>query len=91
MKTVKMPMSAKQMRRAISEANGEPVIVTDAGKPLVAMVPIEGADRETLSLSTNPRFLAILRRSLRDLDAGQVIAQDETRRQSGIPKQRRRR
>ncbi len=88
MKTLQMPRSGKQLREAIREAEGKAVILTEGGKPVVAMVPIEGADRETLSLSTNPKFLAILRRSLREFDAGHVIEQDEMRRRLGIPRKR---
>ncbi len=34
----------------------EPVIVTVNGKPVAALVAIENADLETVSLSTNPPF-----------------------------------
>ena len=36
--------------------NKEPVIVSRKGKPVAALVPIENADWETASLSTDPRL-----------------------------------
>ena len=41
----------------------EPVIVTRKGKPIAALVSIENADLETISLSTNRKFLALIERS----------------------------
>jgi len=39
----------------------EPVIVTEHGRPVAALMPIRNADRETVTLSTHPQFLAIFR------------------------------
>jgi antitoxin (DNA-binding transcriptional repressor) of toxin-antitoxin stability system len=41
----------------------EPVIITSNGKPIAALLPIENADLETVSLSTNPKFLELIERS----------------------------
>jgi antitoxin (DNA-binding transcriptional repressor) of toxin-antitoxin stability system len=41
----------------------EPVIVTEKGKPIAVLVRIENADDETVSLSNDPKFLAIIERS----------------------------
>jgi antitoxin (DNA-binding transcriptional repressor) of toxin-antitoxin stability system len=40
-----------------------PLIITVEGKPVAALVAIENADLETVSLSTNPAFLALMERS----------------------------
>ena len=40
-----------------------PIIVTDQGHPVAALVPIENADVETVSLSTNQHFLDLIERS----------------------------
>jgi hypothetical protein len=42
-------------------------------------VPIADADAETLSLSTNPTFLKILRQSFKQLDAGRAVSLAEMR------------
>lgn len=41
----------------------DPLIITRDGRPVAALVPIENADLETLSLSTDPQFLALIERS----------------------------
>lgn len=43
-------------------ANG-PVIITNHGTPVAALVPIENADLETISLSTNRAFIDLIERS----------------------------
>lgn len=50
------------------------------GKPAAAVVPTKGVDAETLALGTSRKFLSILRRSFRELDAGQSISLAEMRR-----------
>ncbi len=52
--------SLAEYTRGLAE---EPVIVTDRGKPIAALVKIENADDETVSLSNDPKFLAIIKRS----------------------------
>jgi hypothetical protein len=41
----------------------EPVIITKAGKPVAALVSITNADIETVSLSSSPKFIALIERS----------------------------
>jgi len=40
-----------------------PVIITKEGKPLAALISLINADMETISLSNNPKFVAIIERS----------------------------
>ena len=47
---------------------------------VAAVVPMKGIDAETLALSTSRKFLAILRRSYRELEAGRAIPLAENRR-----------
>jgi antitoxin (DNA-binding transcriptional repressor) of toxin-antitoxin stability system len=47
---------------AASIQNG-PVVVTDQGCPVAALVPVENADLETVSLSTNQQFIDLINRS----------------------------
>ena len=50
-------------------------------KAVVAMlVPVDSADLESLSLSTNPDFLAIIERSRARCKPGSGISTDEMRR-----------
>ncbi len=62
----------------------EPVVVTVNGKPIAVLVAIENADLETVSLSTNPAFLALIERSRARHRAEGGLSADEVRRRLGI-------
>jgi antitoxin (DNA-binding transcriptional repressor) of toxin-antitoxin stability system len=59
-------------------ANGT-VIVTSEGRPVAALVPIENADLETVSLSTNREFLQLIERSRARTIAEGAISSEEMR------------
>jgi prevent-host-death family protein len=63
-----------------------PVIVTRKGKPIAALVSIENADLETVSLSTNRKFLALIERSRTRQRMEGGVSSDEMRRRLGIQK-----
>ena len=67
----------------------EPVIVTVNGKPVAALGAIENADLETVSLSTNAAFLALIERARARHRAEGGLSSDEMRRRLGIAKPRR--
>jgi prevent-host-death family protein len=64
----------------------EPVIVTVNGKPVAALVAIENADLETVSLSTNPAFLALIERSRTRHRTEGGLSGAEVRRRLGLSK-----
>jgi antitoxin (DNA-binding transcriptional repressor) of toxin-antitoxin stability system len=66
------------------DADKEPVIVTKRGRPVAALIPIENADDETVSLSTNRRFLALIERSRRRHETEGGISTEEMRRRLGL-------
>ncbi len=57
-----------------------PVIVTSEGRPVAALVAIENADVETVSLSTNERFLELIERSRARAKTEGGIPSDQMRR-----------
>jgi prevent-host-death family protein len=58
----------------------EPVVVTANGRPIAALVSIAGADWETISLSLDPRFLAIIENARQRQVAEGGISSEEMRR-----------
>jgi prevent-host-death family protein len=58
-----------------------PVIVTSQGRPVAALVAIENADLETVSLSTNRQFIDLIQRSRARVRAEGGIPSEEVRRQ----------
>ena len=57
------------------------IIVTEQGHPVAALIPIENADVETVSLSTNQHFLDLIERSrARARKEGGISSQEMRRR-----------
>lgn len=63
MKIVEKQDATRTLADYASEIQDGPVVVTDAGQPVAALIPIENADLETVSLSTNRQFLDLIERS----------------------------
>lgn len=68
---------ARQIRRG-------PVVVTRRGRPLAVVVAVQGLDLETLSLSTNPDFIALIERSRASYRANGGLSLDQVRRRHGL-------
>jgi prevent-host-death family protein len=62
----------------------EPVILTVQGRPVAALMSIEGADWETVTLSTNPKFLALIEHSRARQRAEGGISSAEMRQRLGL-------
>jgi prevent-host-death family protein len=88
MKTVDLAKATASLRKYAEQADREVVVVTRRGKPMAAVVPVEDYDLESLSLSTNPKFLEIIAESRRSLKREGGIPIEEVRRRLGIPKAR---
>ena len=63
MKTLEISKATSSLASYSKRVNKEPVIVMKKGKPLAALVSVPNVDKETVSLSVNPSFLAIIERS----------------------------
>ena len=90
MKTLELKKATAPLIQYARGAKRGPVIFTSHGRPVVALIYIPNADAEAISLSTNPRFLAIIERSrLRQKREGGISSQ-EMRRRLGLPRKKRR-
>lgn len=63
MKTLEMAKATAPLVEYAQDVSKEPVILTVDGMPVAALVPIENADLETVTLSAHPQFLALIERS----------------------------
>jgi len=84
MKTLEMTQATGELASYAPQVRLEPVVVTDHGKPVMALVPIENADLETVSLSTDPRFIALIARSRALYKPGTGIRLEEIKQKYGI-------
>jgi prevent-host-death family protein len=83
MKTVEIKQATAPLADYARDVEKEPVIVMEHGRPVAALMPIENADRETVMLSTNPQFLALIERSRRRHETEGGISTEEMRRRLG--------
>ena len=80
MKTLEMSKATASLAKYAREVGHEPVVLTERGKPIAALVAIENADRETVTLSTHPEFLALIGRARARLKSEGGISGKEMRR-----------
>ena len=91
MKTLEMAEATSPLQSYARQASHEPLILTQDGKPIAALVPIENTDVETVTLSLNPRFIALIERSRVRQKAQGGISSQEMRQRLGAKRTRRRR
>ncbi len=84
MKTLELVQATAPLAEYVRELNEEPVILTFDGKPFAALVSIQNADWETVSLSTNPQFIALIERSRARQKAEGGISSAEMRHRLGL-------
>jgi hypothetical protein len=94
MKTLDVKKFAGLARYA-HNASREAIILTENKKPIAALVSLDDADLECISLSSNPDFLAMLEKSRARQAAEGGVTLDQARRQLGLavsagPRRRRR-
>ena len=80
MKAIELEKATKTLAESAREAGAEPLVLTRAGKPVAVLLPLENADLETVSLSTNPRFLELIERSRSRLAQEGGLSSKEVRR-----------
>ena len=63
----------------------EPLLLTDHGRVVATVVPADEDDAQSMLLSINPTFGAILERSRRRLESEGGLSSDEVRKVLGVP------
>ena len=84
MKIIDITEATAPLASYTSDIQQEPVIVTVNGQPIAALVAIANADLETVSLSTNPAFLALIERSRARQSTEGGLSGAEMRRRFGL-------
>ena len=63
MKTIDISEATSPLADYVRGAREEPLVITDNGAPTAVILPLADADLETVALSTNPEFIALIERS----------------------------
>ena len=84
MRTVELDEASAHLAEYARNVAEEPVILMTDGKPVAVLLSVEDVDLETLSLATNPQFLAIIERSRARLRTEGGISTEEMRRRLSL-------
>ena len=73
MKTIKLTSASRTLAEYAADLADEIVVLTERNRPVAAIVPLKGLDRESIVLSGHPEFLKIIARSRAQFRRGQTI------------------
>jgi antitoxin (DNA-binding transcriptional repressor) of toxin-antitoxin stability system len=82
MKTIDLSEATASLRDYAQ--GGDPIVLTDGGHAIAALVPIDDDDAESLTLSLSPKFQAMIERSRHEHRAGASLSAEEVRRALGL-------
>lgn len=80
MKTIKLSSASRSLAEYASELDEEIMVLTKRNKPIAAIVPLKGVDRESVVLSAHPEFLKLIARARREFATGKTLSLDEMKR-----------
>jgi hypothetical protein len=84
MKIIDLAEATETLATYTAEVAQGPVSITVAGKPVAALGAIENTDLETVSLSTNPAFVALIEQSRARHQAEGGLSSAEMRHRLGL-------
>lgn len=84
MKTLETNKATESLGEYARKIGKEPVILTEGGRPVAALVSIRNADNETVNLSVNPRFNALIERSRTHMKSKGSVTGDDMRKRLGV-------
>lgn len=90
MKKLELSKATGSLAEYARELKQDAVVLTVDDKPVAALVPLDGADWEAISLGTNPKFLKIIEQSRESLREEGGISSDELRQRLGLKPRKRR-
>ena len=80
MKTINLSTASRPLAEYASKLNDEIVVLTEGNVPVAAIVPLKHVDWESLTLSTHPEFLELIRRSRAEFAVGRKLSLAEMKR-----------
>ena len=87
MKTVELADAIESMSHYANDLGDEMIVLTRNQDPVAALVSLKNVDRESLVLSTNAEFLAIIERARAECAAGRTLSL-EAMKQAVMPKRK---
>jgi antitoxin (DNA-binding transcriptional repressor) of toxin-antitoxin stability system len=91
MKTLEMDQATEPLAEYARRLEKAPMLLTVHGKPVAALVSVANVDAETIALSTDLRFLALIERSRTRHKAEGGLSAAKMRKHLGLIKPKRKR
>jgi hypothetical protein len=88
MKTLELSEASEPLLAYTMQATEEPLILVDQGQPRFAVIVLDNVDWETVTLSLNPQFMALIERSRARHRAEGGVSSEEMRRRLGLEEKR---
>ena len=75
MKILELEKASKTLADYAANLGSESIVITSSRKPVAALVPLQDAEAESLSLGLNPKFMMrIIRRARAEVRRGKVYS-----------------
>jgi antitoxin (DNA-binding transcriptional repressor) of toxin-antitoxin stability system len=84
-RTIELAKATQSLAEYAQQLEEGTIVVTDHGRPIAAVVALRNTDAETVALSENPQFLAIIERSRVRQEREGGIASADMRQRFGAP------
>jgi prevent-host-death family protein len=80
MKTIEIGDATSPLADYVPGVHFEPLVITERGKPTAVILPLADTDLETIALSTNPAFIALIEQSRAQTQAQPGLSAAQMRR-----------
>lgn len=84
MKTIEISTASGTLAEYAGELEDGFVVLTSNNTPVAAIVSLKNIDPESLALSTNSEFLAIVEQARQEIAEGQTISLDSMKKELGL-------
>jgi hypothetical protein len=84
MKKIEVVQATQSPEQYAHELEQEPLVLTDGGHAIAALVPINDADLESMALSLSPKFQAVIELAREEYRNGASLSADDVRRELGF-------
>jgi antitoxin (DNA-binding transcriptional repressor) of toxin-antitoxin stability system len=85
MRNVEVTQANDSLGHSVRNLAGEPLVVTEDGVPIAALIPIDELELESLALGSNPRLMAILEKAQAQCRQGLGLSPEAVRRELNLP------
>ena len=84
MKSIEVSKATAPLAEYAQGVEREPLILTEGGVPVAALMAIGDADLESIALGSNPKFMALIEQARAQYKAGAGVSIEEVRREVGL-------